>query len=193
MVFGVTRNPVFVWRAYRLAKETGLTPPQWIEAHFLIVSGNIEARTGDRAPKGEIAAAVSEAFGFIPGGELVAWRKRMRPGEDLAAWVRAWRKSPNTGQQKLRHAIMNDIALQSLMLEKPGNHNPFTDSNQQWNEFVLASSVYFYLREGHQLTYARQHAALEHEKSEATARRAWDKYQPVFPRLSRSRGDRDTK
>lgn len=65
--FRHTKNPIFVWGAWRFCRSTGIEVPEWVSANFDIYANAIMGIVA-RPPKEKVGAKVAAAIGF-PGGK----------------------------------------------------------------------------------------------------------------------------
>lgn len=78
LLYDETGNPVHVWKAYRVARKTGVELPQWVLDYFDAAAGALESNPG----KG---SEILEALGFATGG------RRENRASDQLSWAQTVR------------------------------------------------------------------------------------------------------
>jgi hypothetical protein len=159
-----TENPLYAWQALKRLNEDssrGLPLPRWVRDYLRAVCLNLLALRMKPPTKGEIAPAVCEAVGFVPGGV------------NYALWKNSAPRSRETGL--IPTSLIPDRFRRR---EKAGAFNPFAPSAQ----FNYAVSVFDQLTNGTtKLTAAYTIAAQQHGVSARSVQRAWMKYRQQFP------------
>jgi hypothetical protein len=66
--YRLERRAVYVWEAYRIAREGGLDTPDWVNEYFDVVAHNVYVNLVSPPTAGSIAAAAMQVVGFTPEG-----------------------------------------------------------------------------------------------------------------------------
>ena len=74
--FELHHEPMYAWKAFKLARRTELAVPEWVLAYL---DGAADNLMGLAPGAKKIAPAIVEALGFVPGGLEATFRRQHYP------------------------------------------------------------------------------------------------------------------